>query len=629
MNMKNTSSPTHNICYNMPFGISRLSNSSYKFNLWAPDASSVSLCFYNNDQISEEYSLNKNNDGWFTLTTNAARCGSLYKFNIDNNLTVPDPASRYQPQDVHGPSQIINPDAFNWEDTANWKGKPWTDSVIYELHIGTFTPEGTFQAIKNKLDYLIDLGVTAIELLPVADFPGNWNWGYDGVLIYAPDSSYGTPDDLKDLIKTCHQKGLMVFLDVVYNHFGPEGNYLYCYAKSKFFSSKHKTPWGDAINFDNKNVRDFFIHNALFWLTEYQFDGLRLDAIHAIKDDSSPNIVEEIATRIKHSFPQDRFVHLILENHGNESRYLQQKDGRAILCDAQWNDDFHHCVHIQLTGEVDSYYADYSVENSPYPVSQHLATSATQGFSYQGQILTNKKTKPRGENCKNLNPYAFINFLQNHDMVGNRAFGERIDQLCSTNALKAALTLFLLTPSIPMLFMGEEWATSSPFLFFCDFGEDLADSVRNGRREEFSKFPQFSNPEIRNTIPDPLSKTTFVSSKLNWNELSTNKNKEIHQLYKSLLEVRKQHIVPLLNNVCGNTSTYKTFNDQVFCAQWPDTVQKKILKVISNLSDSPFPYNDLWPDNLLYCTSPESFESIRTKNIIVPWSVCWFIDDLK
>ena len=330
----------------MPFGAQVLDNGSVHFRLWAPAAQQVSLRL--ESAAAQSLPLLPLADGWFELTTTEAGASSLYRFQIDGKIEVPDPASRFQPQDVHGPSQVIAPSAFDWSD-EHWRGRPWEEAVIYELHVGTFTPEGTFQVIERKLDYLRDLGVTALELMPVADFPGRRNWGYDGVLPFAPDSSYGSPEDLKRLVQAAHLKGLMIFLDVVYNHFGPEGNYLHTYAP-QFFTNRHHTPWGDAINFDgpgSRIVRDFFIHNALYWLEEYHFDGLRLDAVHSIVDDSKPDILTELAQTVRERFGKDRFVHLILENADNRARCLDRsRSGAVELYDAQWNDDIHHAVHV-------------------------------------------------------------------------------------------------------------------------------------------------------------------------------------------------------------------------------------------------------------------------------------------
>ncbi|MCK5176373.1 MAG: malto-oligosyltrehalose trehalohydrolase, partial [Candidatus Aenigmarchaeota archaeon] len=383
------------------FGTTILPDGQINFNLWAPDAKEIALCIKKPNESFLELKMETEKDGWFSIKTDKAKIGSEYMFKIDNGLMIPDPASRQQAKDVHNASIVVDSNEFNWENDINWKGRPWHEAVLYEIHTGTFTKEGTFNSIKEKLDYFVSLGITAIELMPVADFPGKRNWGYDGVLLFAPDNTYGTPEELKDLIKTAHEKGLMVFLDVVYNHFGPEGNYLYVSAKSKFFESKHITPWGDAINFENRYVRDFFIQNVLFWLEEYHFDGLRLDAVHAIKDDSPVHILEEIVAKAREQI-KDRNIHLVLENDDNISKFLKKENNNHDYYEAQWNDDFHHCVHSLITGEKTGYYQDYSEEITSKNPAYFLAKCLAEGFAYQGEPSAYRSNVPRGENSKNL-----------------------------------------------------------------------------------------------------------------------------------------------------------------------------------------------------------------------------------
>ncbi|MGH9528769.1 MAG: malto-oligosyltrehalose trehalohydrolase, partial [Terriglobales bacterium] len=487
----------------MPFGSECREDGCVRFRLWAPKARQVDLCLEGKTPLV--CSMLKQDSGWFELITDAANAGALYRFQIDGGAKVPDPASRFQPHDVHGPSEVINPLSFDWSDES-WKGRPWEEAVTYELHVGAFTQEGTFAGVEQKLEYLAGVGISAIELMPISDFSGKRNWGYDGVLPFAPDSAYGRPEDLKRLIQSAHAKGLMVFLDVVYNHFGPDGNYLNLYAP-QFFTSRHRTPWGDAIDFDGPQsgtVRDFFIHNALYWLEEYNFDGLRFDAVHAILDDSSPDILVELAEKVHASFGADRHIHLILENGDNESHYLDcGNDGRVTRYTAQWNDDIHHALHVLLTGETDGYYSDYGTD----AIAQ-LGRCLAQGFAFQGDYSEFHEAN-RGEPSAQLSPLCFVNFLQNHDQIGNRAFGERILKLTSEDALKAAMSILLLSPSPPLLFMGEEFGTSTPFLFFCDFAGDLAKAVTTGRRGEFASFEKFNSREMLSRIPDPNSETTF------------------------------------------------------------------------------------------------------------------------
>lgn len=532
--------------HSMPFGAELSDNGDVHFRLWAPKAQRVDVFLRNRQpgEVTQELlPLGKEEFGWFELKTNAATAGTHYQFQIDGELKVPDPASRFQPSDVHGPSEVVNPKAFDWSgNESHWRGRPWEEAVIYELHVGAFTSEGTFRAVIERLDYLSDLGITAVELMPVSDFPGQRNWGYDGVLPYAPDSSYGHPEDLKRLVQTAHEKGLMIFLDVVYNHFGPDGNYLSAYAP-QFFTSRHHTPWGDGLNFDgpeSRVVRDFFIHNALFWLEEYRFDGLRLDAVHAIADDSEPNIITELAQVVHQKF-RERQIHLILENGDNSARYLRRDiNGNPSLYDAQWNDDIHHALHVLITGESDGYYSDYMRQ----PVRQ-LCRCLAEGFAYQGDYSEYHSAK-RGEQSGSLPPTAFISFLQNHDQVGNRAFGERIGQLAPARAVKAAMEILLLAPSPPLLFMGEEFGATSPFLFFCDFQGELASAVTKGRRNEFARFARFSSPEMREQIPNPNAVETFLQSKLDWSSLGQESAERMIALYQELLSVRRRKIVPLL-----------------------------------------------------------------------------------
>ncbi|HVS54835.1 MAG TPA: malto-oligosyltrehalose trehalohydrolase, partial [Casimicrobiaceae bacterium] len=460
----------------MPFG-AELSPAGARFRLWAPAARQVELDFtVHGSRRSLEMSTLA--DGWFEATVADAPAGTRYAFRIDGGITVPDPASRFNPDDVHRPSMVVDPLAYEWRD-AGWTGRPWEDAVFYELHVGTFTAEGSFAAAIERLDYLVNLGVTAVELMPLADFPGRRNWGYDGVLPFAPDASYGAPNELKRLIDAAHSRSLMVFLDVVYNHFGPEGNYLHAYAP-QFFNPAHHTPWGAAINYDgaqSRTVRDFFIHNALYWLEEYRFDGLRLDAVDWIVDESSPDILVELAWCVREGPGAERHIHLVLENDRNEAHYLG-RDGqqRPLHATAQWNDDIHHAAHVVVTGEVDGYYADYAARPLWY-----FARCLTEGFGYQGEPSPYRGNIARGEPSVHLPSGAFVSFLQTHDQVGNRAFGERIGHVANPRALRSAVACILLAPSPPLLFMGEEFSASTSFLFFCDLGPELALAVTQGR----------------------------------------------------------------------------------------------------------------------------------------------------
>ena len=496
-----------------------------RFALWAPDAYYVSVELEHGQSLA----MLPQQDGWFVLEV---RCpaGTRYRFNIDGELEVPDPASRAQVDDVHSHSIVVDPLAYQWQNTG-WQGRAWHEAVIYELHVGAL---GGYAGVEKHLKRLADLGVTAIELMPLAQFPGDRNWGYDGVLPYAPQSSYGTPDELKHLIDTAHGYGLAVIVDVVYNHFGPDGNYLGRYAKGFFRSDLH-TPWGDAIDFRRKEVRSFFIDNALMWLLEYRFDGLRMDAVHAIRDET---FLPEFAERVREHIDPQRHVWLNLENEFNQAHLLEQG------FDAQWNDDGHNTLHVLLTGETDAYYSDFATEPT-----QKLARLLSQGFVYQGEATRHGHT--RGEPSGHLPPSAFVLFLQNHDQIGNRAFGERLPALCPASALKAATALLLLSPMIPLMFMGDEWAASEPFLFFTSHHGELADAVREGRRSEFADFAAFADEKRRETIPDPNDPKTFETSRPAFDavDLETDiglDHRSWLELYRELLALRHQHIVPRL-----------------------------------------------------------------------------------
>lgn len=605
--------------HSMPFGAEVLQEGGVRFSLWAPDVRQVDL-FINDDILPMDFL----GDGWFQLIVYEAGPGTLYMYNIEGELKVPDPASRYQPADVHGPSEVVAPLSFEWEDVG-WKGRSWEETVLYELHVGAFSPLGTFKGVCSRLDYLIDLGVTAIELMPVADFPGKRNWGYDGVLLFAPDSCYGRPEDLKTLVQTAHQKGLAVFLDVVYNHFGPEGNYLHAYARDAFFTGRHRTPWGDAINFDGENsrtVRDFFIHNALYWLEEYHIDGLRLDAVHAIHDDSRPDIIEELAEVIRQGLSGDRQLHLLLENDNNAARYLMRDSkGQPLWYTAQWNDDIHHAVHCLLTGESEGYYCDYA----DYP-ARHLGRCLVEGFAYQGEPSRYRKGASRGEPSRELPPAAFVSFLQNHDQVGNRALGERITNLAGEQAIRAALSVLLLAPSPPLLFMGEEFGCCRPFPFFCDFGLELAASVSQGRRREFAKFTAFQEPSAREHIPDPNDLETFKSAILDWDCLDQPVHREWLCFYKRLLALRRQKILPLLRGMGIKGSRSRLLGPRTVAAEWSLDAGATLI-LLANFGDEKVVCTEGREDALIFQTGTVPKE--LAQGFLPPWYVGWFLNNLS
>lgn len=521
-----------------PFGAHLLDGGGALLRLWAPSAARVEL-----EIQDSRHAMRRQEGGWHEATVAEAAAGQRYRYHIDGRPPVPDPASRCNPGDVHAASELVDPLAYEWHDTA-WHGRPWHEAVVYELHVGTFTPEGSFRAAAGRLAGLVELGITAIELMPVADFPGACNWGYDGVLPFAPDASYGRPEDLKALVDQAHALGLMVLLDVVYNHFGPEGNHLHAYCP-EFFNPAHATPWGAAIHFDGPHsgpVRDFFIHNALYWVEEFHFDGLRLDAVHAMHDSSAEHITCAIGRALRDGPGRQRHVHLVLENEHNQARLLERDALGGVRCaTAQWNDDLHHAAHVLLTGETEAWYQDYA--QAP---AQWLARALAQGFAYQGQHSPSRAGQPRGERCLHLPPAAFVSFLQNHDHVGNRAFGERLHHLADAGRLEAAYACLLLSPHVPLLFHGEEFAASTPFLYFCDFGPELAAAVSRGRREEFARFAAFRAEAQRRRIPDPAERSSFIASKLRWEERHEPPHRERLALVQYLLALRHQHLVPRL-----------------------------------------------------------------------------------
>lgn len=608
--------------HRMPFGAQLAEGGGVHFRLWAPDAERVTLLLHEADGEAER-PMPLTQDGWYELFVSEAQAGTRYRFRIDGGLAVPDPASRFQPEDVHGPSEVIDPLSYAWT-ASGWRGRPWEEVVLYELHVGTFTPQGTFLAAIDYLDYLLELGVTAIELMPVADFPGGRDWGYDGAALFAPDAAYGRPEDLKALVDAAHAKGLMVFLDVVYNHFGPEGNYLSVYAK-RFFDETLHTPWGAAIAFAGEtsgSVRRFFWENALYWIDEFQFDGLRFDAVHAIRDASSPDIIEEIAHQVRARVPSDRHVHLVLENDDNIARYLaRDAAGLPQLYEAQWNDDIHHAFHVLLTGENRGYYADYAAEPA-----RLLARCLTEGFAWQGEPSPFRKGERRGERSAHLPPAAFVAFVQNHDQIGNRAFGERMALLAPPEAVRAGMALLLLAPSPPLLFMGEEWGSRQPFLFFCDLGEDLQSAVRDGRRREFASFPEFADPEARARIPDPTAADTFHRSKLDWAEARQPAHAGMLDFTRRLLAIRRQEIVPRLPGTKGGCADILFARDSGLGVRWKLGDGTR-LTLVANVGAGDLAGADVGrpAGRLLFAT--DAADDGLIAGVLPPWSVAFYLDE--
>ena len=598
----------------MPFGAEIRADGSVRFRLYAPAAARVDLVLESARKGARETLAMAKVDGrFFERVTSSAGSGSRYRYRIDERIEVPDPASRSNPDDPNGPSEVVDPAAYEWNDGA-WRGRPWHEAVIYELHVGAFTPEGSFAAATERIPYLAALGVTAIELMPIADFPGRRGWGYDGVLPFAPDASYGAPRDLKRLIDAAHGAGLMVFLDVVYNHFGPEGNYLHVYAPT-FFSERQHTLWGPAINFDGEGsrpVRDFFVHNTLYWLEEYRFDGLRYDAVNTIRDASRPHILEEIAAAAHAGPSRERAIHLVLENDDNAARYLRPREPRLFR--AQWNDDAHHAMHALATGERDGYYADYV----PRPI-EHLARCLAEGFDYQGQA-SQFRQRDRGEPSAALPPVAFVNFLQNHDQVGNRAFGERITALAAGRAVRCLTSILLLAPQVPLVFMGQEYGASTPFQFFCDFAPELGAAVARGRRAEFARFAGFSGEGDLARIPDPNDEATFLRSKLDWRELERPEHAAGHDDHRALLALRRRHIVPLLPRLPGHCGKARILGDGGLEVAWSGEGGER-LTLLANLSDRAVAAPAPSLGALIHAT-PEDAAPAGT---LAPWSARWYL----
>ena len=509
----------------MKIGAFYLENGDCEFKVWAPKAKELALKIIS--PFEKIIKLEKNENDYWTTKIKDASNGSRYLFKINNSDEKPDPASNFQPDGVHNASEIVNHSLFNWSD-KHWKGLELKDYIIYEIHTGTFTREGTFESIIPKLEYLKELGITAIELMPVAQFPGNRNWGYDGVYHYAPQNSYGGPQGLKILINTCHKLEIAVILDVVYNHFGPEGNYTGKFAT--YFNPLYHSPWGDAINFDgpySDPVRNYFVENALYWFSNFHIDALRLDAIDRIYDMSAKHLLQEISEETDRlSVKMGRKFYLIAESDLNDIKIIRPADKYGFGIDAQWSDDFHHSVHSLLTGEREGYYRDFGT-------GQDLIKSIKDTFVYTGQYSTYRKRK-HGNSALEMNPDHFVINIQNHDQVGNRAFGERLSKLISYEESKIAAAILILSPYIPLIFMGQEYNEENPFLYFVSFNDqNLIEAVRKGRQEEFSSF------DWKEDVPDPQSEATFIKSKLNRELINEEQHSVLLKFYKYLIKLRK------------------------------------------------------------------------------------------
>ncbi|HEY4834804.1 MAG TPA: malto-oligosyltrehalose trehalohydrolase [Bradyrhizobium sp.] len=577
----------------------RLTADGASFRLWAPAAQRVDLL------LEKSFPLQRSRDGWFRADIAGVKAGARYKFRIDDEIDVPDPASAFQPDDVFGPSEVIDHAGFPWR-ASDWRGRPWQEVVLIETHVGTFTREGTYRAMIDKLDHLAASGITALELMPLADFAGSRGWGYDGVLWYAPDSAYGRPDDLKTLIDEAHLRGLMVFLDVVYNHFGPEGNYLGRYAPTFFTDAQ--TPWGSVIDYRLPQVRAFAIENALNWLDEYRFDGLRFDAVNNIFEPGDVPLLHDLSLAVGNLAAETgRHIHLVLENGDNIASLLDptQEPPRGKYR-GQWNDDYHHAWHVLLTGEAQGYYGDY--QRSP---RRDLARALGSGFVYQGEAAAFWGGKPRGEPSGTLPPSAFVNFLQNHDQIGNRAFGDRLESIADPKAIEAALAITLLAPITPMLFMGEEWGSKVPFPFFCDFHGNLADAVRKGRRKEYD----WAYAKFGDEVPDPLDAATFQSAVLDWDARNQPAGKRRLALVRELLAIRQREITPRLAGAAFGDA--QTADNGLLTASWR-IGDGAMLRLTANLS-----VNEMVRTSTQTTGTP--MWGGEPGERIPPWSVFWHI----
>jgi maltooligosyltrehalose trehalohydrolase len=501
------------------------------FRVWAPEARAVSVVI-ESGRPGGTWALDPQPGGYFGGRVEGAGPGSRYRYTIDGRGPFADPASRFQPDDVHGPSMVVDAQRFTWSDGA-WRGVARDDLVIYELHVGTFSRAGTFRGVVEHLPHLRRLGVTAIELMPVADFPGRWNWGYDGVAIFAPARCYGEPDELRFLVDRAHAAGLGVLLDVVYNHVGPDGAALFAFSPW-YFTDRHQSPWGAGVNLDGPHaadVRGFLIENALHWIHEYHLDGLRLDATHAMRDDSARHFLAELTAVVRESVV-DREVFLIAEDHRNLAQMVKPEREGGWGLDGVWADDLHHQLRVALAGDRDGYYADYSGS------AADIAATLERGWFFTGQY-SSYVSGPRGTDPAGIDLRRFVVCLQNHDQVGNRALGERLHHQIDLAAWRAALVLLLAAPQTPLLFMGQEWAATTPFLYFTDHHDELGHLVTAGRRREFARFAAFADAASRERIPDPQARSTFEASRLAWDEAAVEPHASILRLHAALLALRQ------------------------------------------------------------------------------------------
>ncbi|WP_244480312.1 malto-oligosyltrehalose trehalohydrolase [Rhizobium sp. Root1220] len=540
-------------------------NGKTRFQLWAPAECTVALKLEN-----AELPMQRSEDGWHVAEVNA-KVGSAYQFVLADEKAVGDPASRLQLDNLDGPSVITSPDSYRWQ-YPDWIGRPWEETVVYEIHVGAFTTEGTFRSAMAMLPHLADLGITAVEIMPLAHFPGTRGWGYDGVLQFAPHNEYGTPDDLKAYIDTAHGHGLMVFLDVVYNHLGTEGNYLGQYAPG-FFREDASTPWGAAIAYEKPEVRSYFIENVLYWLQEFRLDGLRFDAIDQIEDGGDVHILTQIATEVRDQI-SDRHVHLITENPANSTDLMEEKPGGRYY-KADWNDDFHHSVHLAVTGEATGYYEPFK-EDTWNKIRRVMSS----GYLRSGKAILSNDPPP----TEALPPTAFIHFLQNHDQVGNRALGDRLHLGINRQLYRALIEILLLSPQIPMLFMGDDHLSLRPFHFFSDYKGEIANAIRQNRPKEAANFGGIPDGKSISDIPDPNNILTYLSSKVDWNQAASEGGIAWAEFIRYLLRLRKDRIVPLLSDAQGYAGRVIEAPDQCLFVDW--NLGGRTLQLRANLSQT-------------------------------------------
>lgn len=575
------------------WGPVRTEEGGFEFRLWAPALEGLSL------RINQQtIPMAPEGDGWYSVVAANCTYGDTYFFVLPDGQTIPDPASRFQPKGVVGPSQLMDCDAYAWNDEA-WTGRPWQEAVLYELHVGTFTSEGTYRAAAERLEWVASLGFTAIEIMPLAEFPGRRGWGYDGVYHFAPCSKYGNPDELKAFIDRAHALGLMVILDVVYNHFGPEGNFLETYAPD-FFSRQNKTPWGSAIRFENKPVRHYFLENIAYWLAEFHIDGFRVDAFDQMADPSPLKIGEEIARLIGRMKGQ-RHCYLITEDATNSSATGELNDLEVFAAD--WNDDFHHALHCAVTGERKGHYKAFA--DGPW---QHAGNALAHGY------IRRDDDDPMAVTwLEEFEPTSYIHFLQNHDQVGNRAQGDRLYHNAETGVFACMTAILVLSPQIPLMFMGDDHLSRQPFFYFCDFAGKLAEDVRRGRLSEAENFGNIPRGFTADDVADPNDEETFLRSKLNWDDAAI--ARPWSEYLKGLLTLRQKHIVPLLK-APGHRMGHNRSIERHIWVEW--TLGNDIVSLQANFSDQPRPVSNAEGD-LIFPAKP------RTTDLIDPLTVHCYI----